>query len=111
MGYIFLILTILVESAAILLMKLSHGFQHKSFGILAIVFYAAGFFLLTWSLKYLPVGLANAIWAGASTLIVALMGFLFFKETFTWQQLIFLVFIVIGLVGLNYFQNSSGQIG
>jgi small multidrug resistance pump len=101
MGYLFLVLTILSESAAVLFMKLANGFQDKIYTALAVVTYAAGFVFLTLTLKHLPVGIANAIWAGASTVLIVIAGALFFKENLNILQLIFLAFIVIGLVGLN----------
>lgn len=102
MGYVFLILTIITESSALIFMKLSNGFQHKLQGAIAIVAYFLSFVFLTYALKHLPVGYANAIWAGASTLLVAIVGAFIFKEQFSISQVIFLSLIVIGLVGLNF---------
>jgi multidrug transporter EmrE-like cation transporter len=101
MGYLFLILTILSESAAVICMKFSEGFNNKIYTVIAIVTYAASFLFLTLALKQLPAGLANGIWAGASTIIVAIAGILIFKEKMTTVQLISMALIAIGLVGLN----------
>ena len=101
MGHIFLILTILSETAAIICMKLSTGFQNKLYTAMAIITYALSFVFLTLSLKSLPAGVANAIWAGASTILVALIGLLFFNEKLTTIQLISMLLITIGLIGLN----------
>ena len=88
MGYVLLILTIISETAAITLMKLANGFQHKLYSAAAIIAYALGFVFLTLALKQLPVGLANAIWAGASTVLVAVIGWIFFKEHLSTIQVI-----------------------
>ena len=101
MGYIFLILTIVCESAAVICMKLSNGFHHKLYGGISIVAYILTFVFLTLSLRQLPVGLANAIWAGASSVLVVLLGILIFKETISGWQIVFLSLIIIGLVGLQ----------
>ena len=101
MGYIFLVFTILTESAAIIFMKLSDGFRNKAYGLLAVVCYSACFVFLTFALKQLPAGIANAIWAGASTLLVAVLGYFFFQEKLNWLQVWCMVLIVVGLVGLN----------
>lgn len=102
MGYIYLILTILLEGSAVIFMKLSHGFENKGYGTLAVIGYALSFVTLTLALKQLPVGIANATWAGASTLLVAIAGIFIFKEQLSGMQILFLLLIVIGLVGLNY---------
>lgn len=101
MGYVLLILTIISETAAITLMKLANGFQHKLYSAGAIIAYALGFVFLTLALKLLPVGLANAIWAGASTVLVAVIGWIFFKEHLSTVQVISILLIVVGLIGLR----------
>ena len=106
MGYLFLALTIISETAAVIYMKLSYGFQNKLNAAIAILAYVFGFIFLTLALKYLPVGIANAIWAGASTVLVAVLGVYLFKEQLTTIQLISLVLIVLGLVGLSVEKTS-----
>ena len=101
MGYLFLFLTIIAESAAVLFMKSSHGFQHKWQAVIAVAAYILSFVFLTLALKHMPVGLANAIWAGASTVLVVILGVLLFKEQVNIAQVIFLSLIVIGLIGLS----------
>jgi multidrug transporter EmrE-like cation transporter len=101
MGYFFLTLTILLETGAILLMKLSSGFAHKWYALGAMLLYALSFVFLTLCLKRLPAGTANAIWAGTSAVLVAVLGVLLFKEKLATIQVISLLLIVAGLVGLN----------
>ncbi|MBY0536210.1 MAG: multidrug efflux SMR transporter [Chitinophagaceae bacterium] len=102
MAYLLLALTILVESAAVIFMKLSNGFQHKPFAVAAIGSYILSFVLLTFALKTLPVGIANAIWAGASTFLVALVGVFFLKEQLSTIHWVSLIFIGLGIVGLHW---------
>lgn len=101
MGYLFLILTIISETAAVICMKLSAGFQNKWYTAFAVLNYALSFVFLTISLKQLPAGIANATWAGASTVLVAIAGVLLLNEKLSTLQLISLLLIVIGLIGLN----------
>lgn len=102
MSYIFLLITILAETTAIIFMKLSNGFQQKYYAVLAIISYAASFIFLTLALKQLPAGIANAVWAGASTLLVAVAGIYFFNEKLNWIQTVSMLFIIAGLIGLNF---------
>ena len=101
MGYLYLLLTIITETVAVLFMKSSDGFQQKTSSIIAILSYLLSFVFLTLALKRIPVGTANAIWAGTSTLLVAILGVFLFKESLNARQMIFLGLIVIGLVGLQ----------
>ena len=102
MGQLFLILTILSESGAIILMKLSDGFQHKVQAGFAFTSYVLAFIFLTLALKTLPAGITNALWAGGSTLLVVIASIFIFKEQLGLMQILFLSLIVIGLIGLNF---------
>jgi multidrug transporter EmrE-like cation transporter len=102
MGYLFLLLTILSETTAVIFMKLSQGFQYKLQAGIAIVAYVLSFVFLTLALKHLPAGLANALWAGASALLVAVLGIFIFNEKLNSLQFVFLLLIVVGLVGLQF---------
>ena len=102
MGNLFLILTILSETVAVICMKLANGFQNKLYTVFAIIAYGLSFVFLTFTLKHLPAGIANAIWAAASTILVALLGIFIFKERLTTVQVISLLLIAIGLAGLNF---------
>jgi small multidrug resistance pump len=101
MGYIFLIITIIAETAAVICMKLSNGFQQKLYALAAFILYAFTFIFLTLALKQLPAGIANALWAGASTVLVAVAGIYMFNEKLNWIQMIAILFIIVGLIGLN----------
>ena len=102
MGNLFLLFTILSETAAVICMKLSTGFQNKLYTVAAVITYALSFVFLTLSLKSLPAGIANAIWAGASTVLVTVLGLFIFKERLSTVQIVSMVLIVLGLVGLNW---------
>lgn len=105
-GYFFLLLTIMAESTAVIFMKFSGGFQYKIPAAISIIAYVLGFLFLTLALKTLPAGLANAIWAGASVVLVTLAGVVFFKEQVSPVQWLFLSLVVIGLIGLNFTKNG-----
>jgi small multidrug resistance pump len=107
MGNLFLILTILSETAAVICMKLSAGFTNTLYTIFAIITYGLSFLFLTLALKYLPAGIANGIWAGVSTILVALIGMLVFKEKLNTIQMISLLLIAIGLIGLNFNKTTA----
>jgi small multidrug resistance pump len=105
--YTYLALTIIFETAAIILMKMADGSTHKKFLILGSICYAATFFLLTMALKHLPMGYTNAIWAGSSTLLVYVVSLYYFDEKTNFLELVFLLCIVIGLIGLNFLQKGK----
>jgi small multidrug resistance pump len=102
-GKFYLIATILVETLAVALMKMANGGEQKIMFSFAMLSFLASFLLLSQALKTMDMGLTNAIWAGSSTLLIYLVSIAFFQEKVNWQQGIFLLFIIIGIAGLNYF--------
>jgi multidrug transporter EmrE-like cation transporter len=83
-------------------MKLSNGGQDKTYLTLGGIAYAASFVFLTLALKYLPMGLTNAIWAGASTFVVYMIGVFYFKDETSIMEIFFVFCIILGIVGLNF---------
>jgi multidrug transporter EmrE-like cation transporter len=106
-AYLLLLCTILVESCSIVLMKMSHGGINKRYLVASMTAYFVTFFLLTYTFKFFPMGWANAIWAGSSTVLVCIFGILFFHEKINITQAFFLLCIVVGLVGLNFFGKTE----
>lgn len=53
------------------------------------------------SLKQIEMGIAYAVWAAASTAIVALLGIVFYAESIASFKIAGLILVVIGVVLLN----------
>jgi len=65
------------------------------------VFYAASFALMTVAVKRIDMSVSYAIWSGVGTAIIALIGVGWFRESLTWIQVLSIVAIVAGVVGLR----------
>lgn len=59
------------------------------------------FLFLSLALKSLPLGTAYAIWTGIGTVGTVILGIILFKEPVDMTRLIFIGFIVIGIIGLK----------
>ena len=92
---------IALEAAGTTSMKLSGGFTNLVPSILIFLFYAASFVALTFALKGIDVSLAYAIWSGIGTVIIATIGFLYFKEPATALKIVSIGLIVVGVAGLK----------
>ena len=92
---------IVLEVSGTVSMKLSDGFTRLLPSVLIFVFYAASFAVLTLALKKIDVSVAYAVWAGAGTALIAVVGMLFFKEPPTLLKLVSLLLIIAGVVLLN----------
>ena len=97
---------ILCEIGGTTCMKLSDGFTKPLPSTLLFILYAASFVLLTFAIKYIDLGVAYAIWAGAGTAVIAVIGFWCFEETITAVKVSCILLIIIGVVGLNLASSS-----
>jgi len=100
-AFLFLFLAILFEVAGTTSMKLSMGFTEVAPSACIFIFYTCSFAFLMLSLKYLPLSWAYAIWSGLGTLLIALVGILYFYEPLTIIKMVSLMLIVIGVMGLK----------
>lgn len=99
--WLILVLTIVLEVAGSTMMKLANGFTVFWPSVGVFVFYSAALAGLTISLKYIDLSIAYAIWAGAGTALIALIGIVYFREPVTALKMISLFFVIAGVVGLQ----------
>lgn len=96
-----LALAIAVEVAASALLPRAQGFTHLGWSVVVALGYGVAIWLLTVVVKTVPVSVAYAIWAGAGTALVAVVGFVFLGEPLGWVKAASIALIVAGVVGLN----------
>lgn len=108
-AYLFLLLAIVCEVIATSSLKLSNGFTNLIPSIITIAGYSASFYLLSITLKTLPVGIAYAIWSGIGIVLVSLIAWLLFKQTLDLAALIGMGLIMLGVVIINVFSSVSAH--
>ena len=62
-----------------------------------------GFVLFSYATRTIPAGLANAVWAGSSIVLVVLLGRIFLSETISAAQYVCLGLILAGTLGIYLF--------
>ncbi|PWJ43210.1 DMT family transporter [Sediminitomix flava] len=101
MAWIYLLLSGLFEVAFTTSMKFSEGFSNWK-GVLGFfVFGALSFGFLLKSMQTIDMGTAYAVWAGIGASGTILMGLILFDDVLNWNKLLFLSFIVIGIIGIK----------
>jgi len=101
-AWLLLVAAIVLEVAGTTSMKLSQGFERTLPSIMIFVFYALSFVAMTLALRRLDLSIAYAIWAGVGTLLITLIGFIYFTEQATLFKAACIALIVLGVVGLSY---------
>lgn len=108
MPYIAVLIAGLFEIGFATFLKLSNGFTKLLPSIGFAVCAALSFYLLSWSLKSLPVGTAYAIWTGIGAAGTAILGMVVFNDPATFGRLMAIVLIVGGVILLNLTGVSQG---
>jgi|SRR5688572_1916845 small multidrug resistance pump len=96
-----LALAIATEVAATLSLRASDGFTKLGPSIFVVVGYVASFALLAVVLKHIEVGTTYAIWAGAGTAAIAIIGIVALGEPATALKIASIALIIAGVIGLN----------
>ncbi len=74
--------------------------NHFFSALFAIAFVIS--FVCFWNaLKGIDLSIAYAIWAGAGVLLITFMGFIIYKEEISFLKIVFIAFVLIGVVGLK----------
>jgi len=98
---LYLLLAIVSEVIATTSLKASQGFTRLWPSAVVVVGYGAAFYLLSLSLKQIPLGVAYAIWSGLGTVGTVLIGFFVWRETLDLYRGLGIALILIGTVILN----------
>lgn len=87
-------------------LKASEGFSKFWPSVAVIVGYVIAFYFLALTLKYIPVGIAYAIWAGVGVVLIALIGWLVFGQKLDLPAMIGISLIIAGVITLNVFSSN-----
>lgn len=101
MQWLFLSIAGIFEVFWAISLKYSQSFTKLVPSIATIVGMVVSFYFLSLALKSLPLGTAYAIWTGIGTLGTVILGIILFKEPIDITRLIYIGFILIGIVGLK----------
>ena len=82
-------------------MKFSEGFTQLVPSVITAVGYIASAVFLSLALKELPLGTAYAMWTGFGIVGTSFLGIVLFHENLTFPQVICVLLIVGGIVGLK----------
>ncbi len=101
MAWLLLSFGILTEICSSTCMKLSSGFTKLYPSVFTFVFMFISLGIFIFALKHFDLSFAYAIWAGMGILFVSIIGMVYFNEPISSFKIISIIFIVIGVIGLN----------
>ena len=100
MSWLILFFAIVFEVGGTLTLKFTEGFTRLWPTLLMFALYLVSLLGLSLAVTRIPVGTAYAIWSGLGTLLVAVIGVLWFKEQVTVLRCLSTTLIIVGVAGL-----------
>ncbi|MEI7963461.1 MAG: multidrug efflux SMR transporter [Verrucomicrobiota bacterium] len=107
--YLLLLVAIIAEVVATSALKSSENFTRLIPSLVVVFGYGIAFTCLSFTLKTLPLGVAYAIWSGAGTALVAMIGWLYYKQQLDLAALLGIGLIIAGVIVLNLFSKISAH--
>lgn len=105
--WVLLVCAIIAEVIGTSALKASEGFTRLGPSLVVVVGYATAFYLLSLTLRSIPVGIAYAIWSGLGVTLIALVGWLLYGQRLDAAGVIGIGLIVAGVAVLNLFSRTA----
>ncbi len=101
MSWIMLLLAGIFEVTWAIAMKYSDGFTVLIPSIITVVGYILSAIFLAIALRQLPLGTAYAMWTGFGIVGTSVLGIFLFQEKLSLPQIICVLMIIVGIIGLK----------
>ena len=100
---------VLSEVIATTALKFSEGFTKLVPSLIVVIGYGLSFYLLSLSLKSIPLGTAYALWSGIGIVLTVIAGMVLWREPMDWARGIGIFLILLGIVIVNLFSKTSAH--
>ena len=109
MKYLFLVAAVLSETIGTSALQASNQFTKFWSSVTVVISYALAFYFLSITLKYIPVGIAYALWAGLGIIIITIVGLVVFGQKLDSAAIIGFTMIILGIVVIHLFSSTSSH--
>ena len=106
-AYIYLVFAIVAETIGTSPLQASQQFTRLWPSLLVIASYAISFYLLSLTLKDIPVGIMYALWSGIGIVLIAIIGWLVFRQGLDLAAVLGIGLIVAGIVVIQLFSKTA----
>ena len=105
-AYFFMFIAIFCEVAGTMILPTTQNFTKVIPTTIMAVCYLSALYFLTHVLHKIPIAVVYATWSGLGIFTIAILGYIFFKQSVSWQVILGLFFIVVGVVLVNSFSSK-----
>lgn len=76
---------------------------------MTLVLYALAFYMLSFALRHIPLGVAYAIWSGVGIVLTAAISVVVFRQSLDLAALVGIGFIMTGVIIMNAFSRMAAH--
>ena len=105
--YLFLFGAVICEVAGTMLLPVTQNFSKLLPSSILAICYMTAFYLLTFVVNKIPIAIVYATWSGLGIFSIAILGYIFYKQTLNWQTILGLFIIIIGIILVNTYSGKS----
>lgn len=105
--YVYLAIAIFAEVIATSSLKAAEGFTKPLASSLVVVGYTLAFYFLMLSLRQIPLGIAYAIWSGVGIVLVAVAGFILYRQSLDMAAMVGISLIILGVAVIQLFSKTA----
>ena len=102
--YLALFAAITFEVIGTMLLPASQNFTRILPTLILIASYGMSFYMLAIVSQKLPLSVVYASWSGIGIFSIAILSYIFYKQSLNWQTILGLFFIVIGVTIVNIYK-------
>jgi small multidrug resistance pump len=107
MAYTYLMVAIFAEVMATSALKSCDGFTRLVPSIIVLIGYSISFFALSLAVREIPIGYAYAIWCGIGIVVIAAVGYFYYRQPVDFAGLCGIGLIMGGVLVLNLFSKMA----
>ncbi len=107
--YALLAVAIVAEVIATSALRASDGFSRWLPAVVVVLGYGISFYLLSLTLRSIPVGIVYAIWSGVGIVLITLVAIVIYKQVPDLPAIAGLGLIVAGVAVLNLFSKMQAH--
>ena len=100
---------VLSEVIATTSLKFSEGFTKLLPSVIVVMGYGLSFYLLSISLKVMPIGIAYALWSGIGIILTVIAGKMIWHEALDWARVTGIGLILLGILIINLFSKVTAH--
>lgn len=109
MGYPVLLVAIVLEVIGTSFLMASQQFTRPLPTAIMALAYLGSFYFLSQALRYMPLGIAYAIWSGLGIVLTVAIGMVVFRQVPDLPAVAGVSLIILGVVVINGFSSAAGH--